>query len=94
MISFRIRPLYLRYPLDRRLGEPQSQSGGYGKENILDPTGTWTPDINLKSVSSRYTDYAIPALQAQQGDRKYCRRRPVSGDQNICSGQALMRLRS
>jgi hypothetical protein len=31
------------YPLDRRLGEPQSRSGRRGEEKILDPTGTRTP---------------------------------------------------
>jgi hypothetical protein len=49
------------------------------------------------SVSSRYADYAIPALQAQQGNRKSWRLPPppfISGDQNICSGQALMGLSS
>jgi hypothetical protein len=30
----------LRYPLDRRLGGPQSRSGRCGEEKILDPTGT------------------------------------------------------
>jgi hypothetical protein len=32
-----------RYPLDRRLGEPQSRSGRFGEEKILDPIGTRTP---------------------------------------------------
>jgi hypothetical protein len=32
-----------QYPFDRRLGEPQSQSGGCGEEKILDPTRTGTP---------------------------------------------------
>jgi hypothetical protein len=32
-----------RYPLDRRLGGPQSQSGRYREGKILDPTGTRTP---------------------------------------------------
>jgi hypothetical protein len=49
VVSFKARPLYprrksLRYPLDRRLGGPQSRSGRRGEENILDhPTGTRTP---------------------------------------------------
>jgi hypothetical protein len=29
-----------RYPLDRRLGGPQSLAGQCGEEKILDPTGT------------------------------------------------------
>jgi hypothetical protein len=31
-----LRPLYPRYPLDRRLGVPQSRSGQGGEQNILD----------------------------------------------------------
>jgi hypothetical protein len=53
------RPLYPRYPLDRKLGGPQSQSGRRGEEKILDPTGTRTPVV--QPVASRYTDYAIQA---------------------------------
>lgn len=33
-----------RYPMDRRLGEPYSQSGRYGDGKILDPKGTSTPN--------------------------------------------------
>jgi hypothetical protein len=32
-----------RYPLDRKLGGPQSRSGRRGEEKNLDPTGTRTP---------------------------------------------------
>jgi hypothetical protein len=32
-----------RYPLERRLGEPQILSGRRGEQKILDPTGTRTP---------------------------------------------------
>jgi hypothetical protein len=42
-----------RYPLNKRLGGPQSRSGRFAEEKILDPTGIRTP--------SRYTDYAIQA---------------------------------
>jgi hypothetical protein len=45
------------YPLDRRLGGPQSQSGRFGEEKIIDPTGTSV----VQPVASRYTGYAIPA---------------------------------
>jgi hypothetical protein len=31
------------YPLDRRLGGPQSRSGRRGEDKIIDPTGTRTP---------------------------------------------------
>jgi hypothetical protein len=48
VVSFTPRPLYLlweslRYPLDRRLGWPQSWSGRRGEEKIIYPTGTRTP---------------------------------------------------
>jgi hypothetical protein len=48
VVSFTPQPLYdreksPRYPLDRRLGGPQSRSGLRGEEKILDPTGTRTP---------------------------------------------------
>jgi hypothetical protein len=48
VVSFTPRSLYLqrkcpRYPLDRRLGGPQSRSGRHGEVKILAPTGTQTP---------------------------------------------------
>jgi hypothetical protein len=46
-----------RYPLDRRLGEPQSQSGRHGEEKILDPSGTRTP---TPRSARRYTDWVYP----------------------------------
>jgi hypothetical protein len=67
VVNFTPRPLYPReksprYPLDRRLGGPQSRSGRPGEEKILGPTGTRTPTpLSSNSVASRYTDYAIPA---------------------------------
>jgi hypothetical protein len=36
VVSFTPRPLYPRYPLHRRLGGPQSQSGPFGELKILD----------------------------------------------------------
>jgi hypothetical protein len=46
--SFMLLPLYPqgkspRYPLDMRLGGPQSRSGRYGEVKILDHIGTRTP---------------------------------------------------
>jgi hypothetical protein len=67
VVSFTPRPLYPRgksprYPLDRRLGGPQSRSARRGEEKILDPTGTRIPTSSVvQPVASRYTDYAIPA---------------------------------
>jgi hypothetical protein len=50
----------LRYPLDMRLGGPQSRSGRYGGEKkSLAPTGNRTPAV--QSVARRYSDWAIPA---------------------------------
>jgi hypothetical protein len=46
-----------RYPLYRRLGGPQGQSGRVRK--ILPPTGIDPRTVQI--VASRYTDYAIPA---------------------------------
>jgi len=54
-----LRPLYpgakrLRYPLDRRLGEPQSRSGRGGEEkNILSLN---LLEIEPRPYSSLYTD--------------------------------------
>jgi hypothetical protein len=42
------------YPLDRRLGEPQSRSERYGEVKILDHIGTRTSVI--QPVGSRYTN--------------------------------------
>jgi hypothetical protein len=64
VVSFTPQLLYPQwkspwYPLDRRLGGPQSQSGRCGEEKILDPTGTQTPTPRLSSpVASRCTVYA------------------------------------
>jgi hypothetical protein len=48
VVSFTPLPLYPRgksprYPLDRRLGGPQSRSERFGEEKILDLTGARTP---------------------------------------------------
>jgi hypothetical protein len=43
VVKFTPRQHYARYPLDRRLGRPQNQSGRHREENILDPTETRTP---------------------------------------------------
>jgi hypothetical protein len=64
-VSFTPRPLYsrgksLRYPLDRRLGGPQSRSGPCGEENkSLASTENRTPAIHLPAC--RCFDGAIPA---------------------------------
>jgi hypothetical protein len=48
LVSFSPRPLYprgnwTRYPLDRRLGGPQSRSGHYGEEKNPYSAGNRTP---------------------------------------------------
>jgi len=47
-----------RYPLYRRLGGPQGQSGQVRK---ISPTSGFDPRI-VQPVASRYTDWAIPTL--------------------------------
>jgi hypothetical protein len=49
-----------RYPLDRGLGEPQSQSGRYGEEKNLAPAGNRTPAV--QSVARLCTDWGIRTL--------------------------------
>jgi hypothetical protein len=68
-VSLTPLPLYPRYPLDRRLGGPQSLSGWYGEIKILDPTGTrtTTPSV-VEPVVSRYTDYATLAHNDDDDD--------------------------
>jgi hypothetical protein len=39
VVSFTPRPLYPRYPLYRRFGEPKSRSGRHGEMKILAPPG-------------------------------------------------------
>jgi hypothetical protein len=49
-----------QYPLDRRLGGPQSQSGRRGEEKILDPTRIQTLISSVvQPRASRYTNYVI-----------------------------------
>jgi hypothetical protein len=68
VVSFTLLPLYPpgnnpRYPLDRRLGRPQSRSRRRGEEKILDSTGTSNSDpLVAQPIVSRYTDCAIPVF--------------------------------
>jgi hypothetical protein len=54
MVSFMPRPLYPRYPLDKRLGGPQNKPGRCGEEKNLAPAGNPTPAV--QPVVHRYTD--------------------------------------
>jgi hypothetical protein len=49
VVSFTPRQLYPQYPLERRLGRPQSRSGRRGEEKILDPIGIRTPSPRSSS---------------------------------------------
>jgi hypothetical protein len=66
VVSFTPMPLYprgksLRYPLDRRLGGPQSRSGRLREEKIRHCRDSNSDPSVIQPVVSRYTDYAIPA---------------------------------
>jgi len=52
-----LTPGKTRYPLYRRLGEPQGRSGRVRK---ISPQPWFDPRI-VRPVASRYTDWAIPA---------------------------------
>jgi hypothetical protein len=59
-VSFTPRPLYSQgnspwYPLDRRLGGPQSRSGRGGKEKNSQPLPRFEPPIIIQPVAQRYT---------------------------------------
>jgi hypothetical protein len=63
LVSFTPRPHYLRgnhprYPLDRRLGGPQSRYGRYGKEKNFAFAGNRA--LAFRSVVRCYADWAIP----------------------------------
>jgi hypothetical protein len=61
-----------RYPLDRKLGGPQSQIGRHGKEKILDPYWDSNSDHSVaQPVASRYTDYGILVHSCQLGNQCY-----------------------
>jgi hypothetical protein len=49
-----------RYPLDRRLGGPQTRSWRYGEDKNLTRAGNQTPAV--QPVARRYTGWAIQAL--------------------------------
>jgi hypothetical protein len=55
------------YPLDRRLGRPQSRSGRHGEVKILDSTGTRTPTSRSSSpwpvaITTALSAFILPYL--------------------------------
>jgi hypothetical protein len=67
VVSFTTRPLNPmekspRYPLDRRLGGPQSRSGQCGEEKIFTLSGLELRPLSRPARTNRYTGYAIPVL--------------------------------
>jgi hypothetical protein len=57
VVSFTPLPLYPRYPLDKKLGGPQSQSGRRG-ENSCPHRDSNSDPVVVQPVASRYTNYA------------------------------------
>jgi hypothetical protein len=55
-----------RYPLDARLGGPQSRSGRRGEEKALDYRDSKLRLFGRAPVASRYTDYANPAPEVNK----------------------------
>jgi hypothetical protein len=62
VVSFMPRPLYPRYPLDRRLGGPQSRSRRHGVVKILAPIGTRTPTPWSSSAQQVAIPIELPRL--------------------------------
>jgi hypothetical protein len=58
------------YPLDMRLGVPQSQSGCCGVQKISCPCQKLNPPA-IQPVACCYTDSAIPALTIHNTDHKF-----------------------
>jgi hypothetical protein len=66
VVSFTPRPLYPRYPLYRRLGGPQSQSGWLEKWKFLTLPGLELNPLVIQPIASRYTNYTILAPRDPQ----------------------------
>jgi hypothetical protein len=59
-----------RYPLDRRLGGPQSQCGRRGENSWPYLDSNSDPSV-VQPVASRYTDLVIPAPKLLRNSRKF-----------------------
>jgi hypothetical protein len=70
VVSFTPRPLYFQrknrsYPLDRRLGMPQSQSGNGGEEKNSQPLPGLEPPIIQPLVQDRNFGGGVCSFEAQ-----------------------------
>jgi hypothetical protein len=64
------------YPLDRRLGGPQGESGRFGEEKSLALTGNRT--LAVQPFARRYTGCRIPLVgPPQTGARSVVKYRPT-----------------
>jgi hypothetical protein len=96
VVSFTPLPLYPRakspwYPLDKRLGGPQSQFGRYGEEKILSYRDSNSDPSVVQLVASRYTDCATPAhtyfiVNTRKSRKRASRRLPIAAARDSIPG--------
>jgi hypothetical protein len=72
VVGFMPQPLYPQgkspwYPLDRRLGGPQSRSKRHGEVKTLAPTGTWTPTLGCPARGQSLYWLSYPGSQLHYG---------------------------
>jgi hypothetical protein len=67
VVSFTLQPLYPWYPLDKRMGKPQTWTGEYGKIKILEPSGTWTQTAGHPTRSQSLTNCTAVAVLKKLG---------------------------
>jgi hypothetical protein len=59
VVSFHVPAALPPYPLDRKLGGPQSRSGRRGEEKILDPRGLESKPSGVQPVDSRHCKFVL-----------------------------------
>jgi hypothetical protein len=70
VVHFTPRPLYPRYPLDRRLGGPQELVWMiWRRENSWPYRDSNSDPSVVQPIVSRYSDYAIPAHKKKDEDQ-------------------------